>query len=309
VLTRINVIAIAVLAAGLGSSGLANATPPAPSGPVSAGLARAGGAVTLGQVATTGAQDCNPGPVTMAQYAEGGAPSYVTPSAGIITSYSVRANAMAGTVRLVLFGPSPTAGHRTVVGLSAQNPVVVNTLNTFPTRMPVPAGLSIGLNISTSGMICWGAGVAGDQMAAASLNDPSVTTDYTPAIVLPNVRANISAVLEPDADGDGFGDVSQDLCPQLKVTQAACPAPDVIVTKAPKKKSTKRKATITFTSTVAGSTLTCTVDKKPAVPCTSPFKKRYKYGKHTVVITATSPWGIVDPTPASVTFKVKKPKG
>ena len=56
-----------------------------------------------------------------------------------------------------------------------------------------------------------------------------------------------------------------------------------------------------------GSTFTCAVDKKPAMPCTSPFKKRYKYGKHTVVITATSPFGIVDPTPVTVKFKVKKP--
>ena len=103
--------------------------------------------------------------------------------------------------------------------------------------------------------------------------------------------------------------MSQDLCPQLKVTQAACPAPDATVTKAPKKKSSKRKAKITFTSTVAGSTFTCTVDKKPAGPCTSPFKKKYKYGKHTVVITATSPFGIVDPTPVTVKFKVRKPKG
>ena len=118
---------------------------------------------------------------------------------------------------------------------------------------------------------------------------------------------NLSAVLEPDVDGDGYGDVSQDLCPQSKLSQAACPAPDTTVTKAPKKKSTKRKATVKFSATVAGSTFTCAVDGKAAKPCTSPFKKKYKYGKHTVVITATSPAGIVDPTPVTVKFKVKRP--
>jgi hypothetical protein len=119
---------------------------------------------------------------------------------------------------------------------------------------------------------------------------------------------DISAVWEPDADGDGYGDVSQDGCPLLTTMQAPCPVPDTTVTKKPKKTSTKRKATITFTSSVAGSTFTCAVDKKPAAPCTSPFKKRVKVGKHTVVITSTSPLGIVDPTPVTVKFKIAKPK-
>ena len=107
---------------------------------------------------------------------------------------------------------------------------------------------------------------------------------------------NISAVLEPDVDGDQYGDISQDLCPQSKLTQAACPAPDTKVTKKPKKRSAARKAKIKFSSTIAGSTFTCAVDGKAAKPCTSPFKKKFKVGKHTVVITATSAVGIVDPT-------------
>ncbi len=94
----------------------------------------------------------------MAQYLGGGTPGYVTPSAGVITSYSVRASATPGLVRLVVFGPSATAGHRTVAALSAQNAVVVNTVNTFPTRVPVATGLSIGLNNSAGGMLCGGGG-------------------------------------------------------------------------------------------------------------------------------------------------------
>ena len=80
------------------------------------------------------------------------------------------------------------------------------------------------------------------------------------------------------------------------------------MTRQPKKKSATRKAKIRFSSTIAGSTFTCAVDGKAAKRCTSPFKKRYKVGKHTVVITATSAVGIVDPTPATVKFKVTKPK-
>jgi hypothetical protein len=268
--------------------------------------ARAGG-VTLGQVAMTSPFKCTPGPTTVAQYLEGGGPSYVTPSAGVITSYSVRASDVAGLVRLVVFGPSATAGHRTVVALSPQNAVVVNTVNTFATRVPVTAGLSIGLNTSASTMLCWGGGVAGDQVAAA-IFDPGASTDYPGGNPQAGKRVNISAVLEPDVDGDQYGDVSQDLCPQSKLTQAACPAPDTTVGKHPKKRSASRTARIRFSSTIAGSTFSCAVDGKAARPCTSPFKKRFRVGRHTVVVTATSAVGIVDPRPATVTFHVTKPK-
>ena len=170
------------------------------------------------------------------------------------------------------------------------------------------AGRSIGLNNSAGGMVCWGGGLAGDQVAAAAPFDPAVTTDFAGGNPQASKRVNISAVLEPDVDGDQYGDVSQDLCPQSKLTQAACPAPNTKVTKKPKKRSPSRKARIKFTSTVAGSTFTCAVDGKAAKPCTSPYKKRFKVGKHTVVITATSPVGIVDPTPTTVKFKVTKPR-
>jgi hypothetical protein len=266
------------------------------------------GGVTLGQIAAASPFNCTQGPSTMAQYLEVGGPSYVAPSAGVITSYSVRASAAPGAVRLVVFGPSPTVGHRTVVGLSTQNTVVINTVNTFATRVPVATGQSIGLNNSADNMLCWGGGVAGDEVDAVTPFDPAISTDFGGGNPQAGKRVNISAVLEPDADGDLYGDLTQDLCPQSKLTQAACPAPDTTVTKTPKKRSATRKAKIKFSSTIAGSTFTCAVDGKAAKPCTSPYKKRVKVGKHTVLITATSPFGIIDPTPATVKFKVTKPK-
>ena len=275
--------------------------------------ARAAVAVTLGQVASTGPVACEPSPTAMAQYAAAaGLPSYTIPSAGVITSYSIRANATPGSVRLLIFGPSPTTGHRTVVAKDALRPVTVSTVNTFPVRITVAAGLTIGFSNKAvapppgNAMTCWGAGAAGDE-ARAAIFDPDLSSDYPGGTVFAGKRINVSAVLEPDVDLDGYGDVSQDLCPQSALTQAACPAPDTTITKSPSKHTTRRKGKIAFTS-VAGATFTCAVDGKPARACTSPFKKRYKYGKHTVLVTATSPFGIVDPTPAKVTFKVKRSK-
>ncbi len=57
-----------------------------------------------------------------------------------------------------------------------------------------------------------------------------------------------------------------------------------------------------------GSTFTCAVDEKAVQVCTSPFTKKYKFGKHRVVITAVSPFGIADPAPVTVKFKVTRPK-
>ena len=309
---------LAMTAAGVVTTGLFLATPWALAesssltGTPEPAIAARAGAVTLGQFAYISPVECPPGanpkgPTTMAQYSEAGAPSYTTPFAGVITSYSVRASG-AGLVRLVVFGPSATAGHRTVVAMSAQNAVAANTsVNTFKTRVPVAAGLSIGLNNSAGSMICWGAGVAGDQVSRANV-DPAASADFPGGNFESGKRVNISAVLEPDVDGDQYGDISQDLCPQSKLAQTACPAPDTTVTKKPKRRSAARKAKIKFSSTIAGSTFTCAVDGKAARPCTSPFKKKVKVGKHTVVITATSAAGIVDPTPAKVKFKVTKPK-
>jgi hypothetical protein len=51
------------------------------------------------------------------------------------------------------------------------------------------------------------------------------------------------------------------------------------------------------------------VDARPALPCTSPFKPKFKKrGKHTVLVVATDAVGIVDATPASYTWKIKKRK-
>ena len=76
--------------------------------------------------------------------------------------------------------------------------------------------------------------------------NPDTSTDMFYLTCPPSGRTSPPSS-SPDADGDTFGDVSQDLCPQSKLTQAACPAPDTTVTKQPKKKSTKRKAKIKFT--------------------------------------------------------------
>jgi hypothetical protein len=264
---------------------------------------KAATSTTIGQ--TGAGAGCGPLSLTTIQTATAGSPVYTTP-AGVITSFSHQGNATPGQVQAVLYGPETSPGNRTLVAKSAKAMSAANVLSTFPTRVPVTGGLTLGLWAQSGSMACTFPAAVGDQVQSA-LEDPDVSPAFVSIGGSPSARVNVSAVVESDADGDGYGDVSQDLCPQSKLSQAACPAPDTTVTKAPAKRTTKRQATIKFTSNVPGSTFTCAVDGKAAKPCTSPFKKRFKYGKHTVVITATSPVGLVDPTPVTVKFKVKKP--
>jgi hypothetical protein len=280
-------------------------------GPPAVAPARAGAdAVTLGHIAPNGYSGvCGGSNGVLVQSAS--APttnSYTVPGAGVITAASYYATPeVTGSLRVLFVKPGAGANQWDIVErtpLLAQTP---SSVNTWPLRIPVPAETRLGLFMPASNVACNIPGsLPGDTWSVSSGKDPLASTVTLGAPTGP-FRLNLSAVWEPDVDGDGYGDVSQDLCPQKASLQTACPAPDVTITKQPKRRSTKRKAKIKFTSTEAGSTFTCQVDGKRAKPCTSPFKKKYKYGKHTVVITATSALGIVDATPAIVKFKVKKP--
>jgi hypothetical protein len=81
--------------------------------------------------------------------------------------------------------------------------------------------------------------------------------------------------------------------------------PDTAITKGPKKKTTKRRPKFKFTSTQAGSTFQCKLDKGKFAPCTSPFlPPKLRLGKHVLKVQAVGPTGVPDPAPAVKKFKV-----
>lgn len=228
--------------------------------------------------------------------------SYVIPSNGVVTSWSYAANAVAGSLRpFVVTGAETSPGHRTVAAKGELQTAVPNTLNTFPTRFSVQAGQLLGVQTATGNMNC-GQAAPASNVIEISNSDPGASADYNVFGALTGYVLNISVVLESDVDGDGFGDATQDACPQSAATQAACPAPETTVKKP--KLLASGKVKITFGSSVPGSTFTCAIDKKPAAPCRSPLKKRFSYGKHTIAVTAVSPLGIADPTPFVGKFKL-----
>jgi hypothetical protein len=81
--------------------------------------------------------------------------------------------------------------------------------------------------------------------------------------------------------------------------------PDTKILKGPPKKTKKTTVKFKFSSTEAGSSFQCKLDRKPFKTCVSPKKyKKLKPGKHVFKVRAIDKAGNVDPTPAKRSFKV-----
>lgn len=247
----------------------------------------------------------------------GGLPSPKAPATGVLTSWSFQAGTAATTLTLRVFRATATPGTYLVVadGGPLQNVAASSGLHTFPTRVPVNANDIIGLHATVGA--CFSNNVNDNgtiSSRAGTLTAVGATAAYDTSP--DGVFLDISAVLEPDADGDGYGDLSQDLCPSLASTHDQCGGtgpgtgpgtgspPDTTITKKPKNLGAKTLK-LKFTSTIAGSTFSCSLDKKKAKACLSPVKYVcLKPGKHTFSVFATSPQGQADPTPATTKLKV-----
>ncbi len=118
-------------------------------------------------------------------------------------------------------------------------------------------------------------------------------------------RVPVEAVLEADADKDGFGDETQDQCPSDATTQGPCPVPDTVITKHPKTKTTKKTVTFRFSSPTPGATFECQLDAGPFRACSSPYLLRAGKGRHTFAVRATA-GGQTDASAASAGWRVKK---
>ena len=65
-------------------------------------------------------------------------------------------------------------------------------------------------------------GTPQNQLAQFGGGDIPPGQTGTATIAWPNLRPSVAATVESDADGDGFGDDTQDKCPVDRTTQALC---------------------------------------------------------------------------------------
>jgi len=272
----------------------------------------ASAAVTIGEASPV-ADDClgHAQPRTYIQ-SDSGSGQYAAPAAGVITSWSYGAgNVVPFPLLFRVARPTPTFATYENVGRSQAPSTIPGQLNTYPTQISVEAGDVIGITAySTVNYKCFtDAGVS--FMARFVNSDPAAGTPtaYNGG-TFSNVKLNVSAQLEPDADADGFGDETQDLCPSDASTHAACadPVPETTITKRPKAKTRKRRATLAFASSEPGSSFECSFDGDPFAGCVSPKLKTLGKGRHVFKVRAIDPAGQADPTPAEASWKVKKRK-
>jgi hypothetical protein len=153
-----------------------------------------------------------------------GTPSYATPH-GVLTSWRFHSSGdpAAGAVRLKIFRYTGTDLVFKVLAESSLKTLEPDTAYDFKERIPVDQGDLLGLTAVDDAEV--GITVPGtpqNQLAQFGGGDIPPGQTGTATIAWPDLRPSVAATVEPDADADGFGDVSQDKCPVDRMTQALC---------------------------------------------------------------------------------------
>jgi hypothetical protein len=162
------------------------------------------------------------------------------PAGGIVTGWRMKSlSGETAPVRMGVFRGVGT-GKFLVAGASNQETAVFG-VNSFQTRIPVQAGDRFGLIPVAEKLFSCPTGNNEDH--TWSYNDGvAVGSEYQFATGV-QVRVPVVAVIEPDVDGDGYGDESQDGCPRSAASIAPCP-----LVKTTFKTKVKRKAIVVTVS-------------------------------------------------------------
>ena len=167
----------------------------------------------------------------------GGSLSIAAPSAGVVTKWKVNSG-IPTAVGQKLQILRPTGVPNQFQTIAESTPATVSQgLNSFATRLPIQAGDRPAVAGAPGGAVsaplyCSTGNTADEMGALAPESTLGSTNTYPPA---PALVAAISAVVEPDVDNDGYGDETQDQCPQSALTQVPCPAVILSVTGAARK--------------------------------------------------------------------------
>lgn len=164
-------------------------------------------------------QPCATAVCTYIQYTDGGAtPAYVSPVSGVITQWQLASGSAGNPVKLRTLRPGAAGAF---AGLGTGVPRTTEArLNTFVgERLPIGAGESVGLDDAQG--LFMGQNVAGAVVKwwSPALADASGSSAPTNASTEGNVL-ELNANVEPDADGDRYGDQTQDGCPGDATRQA-----------------------------------------------------------------------------------------
>lgn len=214
---------------------------------------------------------------------------YVATSGGVITEWRFRAETNPGTIALQVMAPSSDTSTYTPLAETPPAVLIADQLNKVQARIPISAGQMIGLRAVTASHGCWATTTA--DFTDHGSSPPAPLPGGGPAMYgfgSGGAATNIAATVEPDADGDGFGDETQDGCPGNPNRSDDCVAPSVKIDSGPAKKTKKAKAKFTFSSDDGKATFECSLDGKKFSACTSPLKVKVKKkkAKHSLAVRA-----------------------
>jgi hypothetical protein len=211
--------------------------------------APANAAVALGTTQSTNTACASPSYVEVQTILASGGPSLTVPSAGVITRWEHDARDIDNALLKLkvlrplgsLFGNAPFLA----VGESAYGDVAEPTLHSFLTRIPVQAldrvGAATASNAGGAPPACYVQTNNSDEIYGAP--DFSTTATLSPST---GNRVNVRAFLEPDADGDKYGDETQDSCPtDATVWTGPCPVPATAAKKCKKRKKKGKRHSAT----------------------------------------------------------------
>ncbi|MEA2457093.1 MAG: hypothetical protein QOC95_65, partial [Thermoleophilaceae bacterium] len=175
-------------------------------------------------------QSCSPNTTVVQDVTAAGSPSYTIPAGGgVITSWSYLARSTPGRRKLKIMRPTATSGQYLVTGESSAETPAPGQLNTFNARIPVTGGDLLALYMDT-GDGCRTAAASGNTVRGGS-SDPAVGSGFSgSSLFASSTLIDVSATIEPDADGDGYGDETQDGCPGDPTVYATPCSADVEVT-------------------------------------------------------------------------------
>ena len=159
-----------------------------------------------------------------------------SPIDGVAVSFGVKAGA-AETITFRFAKEVSTAGfpataHATGPTASLSGPGQFS----IPARVPVQAGDELGFDTAAdhSDSVAGGCGTGAGSFTYSPTLINGVSQIQGGSI---GCEQLVNAIVEPDADHDGFGDETQDKCPGVAGPKDGCP---VVVTPTPKKKCKKK---------------------------------------------------------------------
>jgi hypothetical protein len=182
------------------------------------------------------------------------------------------------------------------------------------TNIP-PAGGAVCFDSVPVDCVSWGSfagqallpGAAGTPVAPGGIPDGSSLTRS----IAPGCPTLLESGDDTDQSNADFA-VTPDPGPRpntVAPTEADCVPPETTIDSGPKKKTKKKRARFRFSSSAAGSTFECSLDREGFEDCTSPLSLNVKRGKHRLEVRATDSAGLRDSSPAVHRWKRVRKRG